>query len=209
MKEKRKPYATITIYKPRLSHFLAIAVLLLLIAALGSLAWREIDGWKTALSESELRLVESSEFLHEKTQRLQAAEAKLEKAERRLRSVPLTWRTLEPAGFSVEPNVNGWQGLMTATVCARGHRNYESYTHFFSRNRLFVAELMHSGDYELVGKQWPYGVGADRDSLIRYYTRKDVYEFNPYTWSTTGFSASDHVKSWQNRLASYCSATYE
>ena len=99
---------------------------------------------------------------------------------------------------------------MTATVRARGHMYYESYTRFFSFNRFFVAELMHSGNYELVGKQWPYGaVGADRDHFIRYYTRKDVLEFNPYTWTTTGFSASDHVQAWRDRLASYCSASFE
>ena len=136
-------------------------------------------------------------------------EAQLEKAERRLRTEPLTWRTLEPAGFSVEPSINGWQGLMTATVCARGHMYYESYTQFFSRNRFFVAELMHGGNYELAGKA-PFNNGAaGGNEFIRYYTHKDVLEFNAYTWGTTRADASDHARTWQVRLASYCSASFE
>ena len=82
--------------------------------------------------------------------------AQLDKAQQRLCSEPLTWRTLEPVGFAAEPSIGGWQGLMTATVCARDHMYYESYTRFFSFNRRFIAELMHSGNYELVGKQRPY-----------------------------------------------------
>lgn len=209
MTQKRKPYASITIYKPRFSRIVSTAILLLLIAALGSLGLREIEGWRSALEETELLVQERTALLEQRTQRLQAVEAQLEKAEGRLRSEPLTWRTLEPAGFAVEPNVNGWQGLMTATVCARGHQRYEAYVHFFSSNRSFIAKLMHSGNYELVGKQRPYGVGADRDQFIRYYTRKDVFDYNPSTWTTTGFSATDHVKAWRDRLASYCSATFE
>ena len=211
MNEKRKPYASITIYKPRFARSVATAVLLLLlVTVLAGLALSEMDGWRTALEETELALQERTALLEERTQRLQAVEDQLEKAERRLRTEPLTWRTLEPAGFSVEPNIGGWQGLLTATVCARGHMYYEAYTHFFSLKRSFIAELMHGGAYELVGKQRPYGVvGADRDHFIRYYTRKDVLEFNSYTWNTTGFSASDHVDAWRDRLASYCSASFE
>ena len=209
MNDKRKPYASITFYKPRFPRIVAAAILLLLIAALGSLAWREIDGWRTALNQAEQRLQESADLLHARTQRLQAVEAQLDKAQQRLRTEPLTWRTLEPAGFSVEPNIGGWQGLMTATVCARGHMFFHAYTHFFSMNRFFVAELMHSGNYELVGKQRYYGAGADRDQYIRYYTHKDALEFDAYTWDSARASADDHVEAWQSRLASYCSASYE
>ncbi|MYD10658.1 MAG: hypothetical protein F4X02_11530 [Chloroflexi bacterium] len=205
MKEKRKPYASITIYKPRFSRLVSIAILLILIAALGSRAMREIDGWRSALSKTEQRLQASSELLHDRKQRLQAVEAKLERAEDRLRTEPLTWRTLEPAGFSVEPTVDGWQGLMTATVCARGHMYYEAYTHFFSRNRFFVAELVHSGDYVLAGK----APAAIDGRYIRFYTHKDALEFDAYTWDESRNQATDHVAAWQNRLASYCSASFE
>lgn len=113
MNDKRKPYASITIYKPRLSRFLATAILLVLLAgALGGMALREIDGWRTALKVTELQLQERTELLDERTARLQAVESQLERAERRLRTEPLVWRTLEPAGFSVMPNINGWQGLL-------------------------------------------------------------------------------------------------
>ena len=164
-----------------------------------------MDSGRKTLSETEQRLQASSELLHDRTQRLQAVEAELEQAEQRLRTEPLTWRTLEPAGFSVEPNINGWQGLMTATVCARGHRHYEAYTHFFSRNRFFVAELTHGGDYVLVGQ----APAANNDRYIRYYTHKDALEFDAYTWDESRYQATDHVAAWQSRLASYCSASFE
>lgn len=209
MKEKRKPYASIAIYQPRFSRVVLTAILLLLITALGSLAWREIDGWRTALSETELRLKASSELLRQRADRLQAVEAKLEKAQRRLRTDPLTWRTLEPAGFSVEPSINGWQGRLTATVCARGHRYYEAYTHFFSLNRFFVSELTLSGNYELVGRERYDAGGTVNDRYIRYYTHKDVLEFNSYTRASAAYYTSVHVDAWRSRLASYCSASFE
>lgn len=211
MSEKRKPYASITVYKPRFSRVVATGILLILLAGvLGGMVLREIYSWQSALMEAERQLQERTELLEERTARLKAAEEQLEKAERRLRSAPLIWRTLEPAGFSVTPNINGRHGLMTATVCARGHMDYEAYVHFFSLDRLFIAELAFGGDYELVGKAPNEAAGRDRDQYIRYYTRKDVSELHPYTWESTRAHASAvHVEAWRDRLASYCSATYE
>jgi hypothetical protein len=210
LNDKRKPYASITIYKPRLSRFVATAILLVLLAgALGGMALREIDGWRTALKVTELQLQERTELLDERTARLQAVESQLEQAERRLRTEPLLWRTLEPAGFSVMPSNNGWQGLLTATVCARGHRYYEGYTHFFSLNRFFVSELALSGNYEYVGKERNGKDRAGRDQYIRYYTHRDALKFNSSTRVSTENFSSDDVQAWRDRLASYCSATFE
>lgn len=211
MNDKRKPYASITFYKPRFSRFVATVILLVLLAgALGGLALSEIDGWRTALQISEQQLQEREELLREFTWRLQDVSDQLDIAERRLRTEPLTWRTLEPAGLSVLSSISGSEGLFTAAVCARGHKYFEAYTHFYSRNRFFVSELaLLSGNYKYVGNERHGKDSSSRDRYIRYYTHQDALEFNDITWVSTETHTSNDVQAWQNRLASYCSASFE
>ena len=211
MSKKRKPYASITVYKPRASRFLAAALLLVLLAvALGGLALREIESWRTALRETERQLRGRTELLEERTARMKVLESQLEQAERRLRTEPLTWRTSEPAGFSVLSSIRGSEGMLTATVCARGHKYYKAYAHFYSLSRFLVSELVLSGNYEFVGEERYNRDGAGRDRYIRYYTHRDALAFSfetaPESWKS--FS-SDDVRAWQDRLASYCRASFE
>lgn len=87
--------------------------------------------------------------------------------------------------------------------------DYEAYVHFFSLDRFFVSELALSGNYEYVGKERHGKDRTGRDQYIHYYTHRDALKFNEITWVSTETYTSNDVQAWRDRLASYCSASFE
>ncbi|MCY3779420.1 MAG: hypothetical protein OXG78_03840 [Chloroflexi bacterium] len=201
MDEKRKPYATISIRRPRLSQVTAAVLASLLFASVAAFVLKEIEGGRTSLRDSESQL--------------QAAQDLIAKTEAELRVVrdallhdPLSRLTLRPVGLAVQSyGMGAYQSEAEATFCLRMPDGLEPYFVAEANDLEYIGALIEGGDYELAGKdelsaEWFQGRYINTD----YYTRKDVLERRPYQWSRSKTWSSNKA-AWESRLRQFCVLT--
>ncbi|MYD10659.1 MAG: hypothetical protein F4X02_11535 [Chloroflexi bacterium] len=201
MDDKRKPYATVSIRRPRLSQVTAAVLASLLFASAAAFVLREIEGWRSSLRDSQDQLQAAQE-------QFATTEAELRVIRNALRHSPLSYQTLRPVGFAVPSyGMGAYQSDAEATFCLRMPDGLEPYFVAQTNDLSYVGALIESGDYELAGKDelsagWIQGRYMNDD----YYTRKDVLERLPYQWSRSETWSSNSAR-WETRLRQFCTLT--
>lgn len=201
MDEKRKPYATISFRRPRLSQVAAAVLASLLFASVAALLLNEIEGWRSSLRESEVQLQAAQELLFR-------TEADLHDARDALLHDPLSRLALRPVGLAVPSfGREAYQSDAEATFCLRMPDGLEPFFVAKTNDLNYVGALIEGGDYELTGKDelsanWVQGRYMNDD----YYTRKDVLERLPYQWSRSK-TWSTNKAGWETRLRQFCTLT--
>ena len=150
MDDKRKPYLTISVRKPRFSSAM-VAIVLLVAAVAGTLGIQEYQRWQKQLLDTETRLQETEEKLLETESELLEAQGKLEGY---LLVSPLS----EPIAFMS----TSWG--IDAIACTQMPLGYRAWGNTAATGRLLfyfttewdsVESIDQSDQYWLVGKdEW-------------------------------------------------------
>ena len=201
MDEKRKPYATISIRRPRLAQVTAAVLASLLFASAAAFVLREIEGWRDRLHAREIQLDAAQDLLAR-------TEADLHDARDALMHDPLSRLELRPVGLAVPSyGMGAYQSDAEATFCLRMPEGLDPFFVAQTNDLSYVGALIESGDYELAGKDelsanWVQGRYMNDD----YYTRKDVLERLPYQWSRSETWSNNRAR-WEGRLRRFCTLT--
>lgn len=203
MNEKRKPYATIHIMKPRLPHTVSAGLILLVILAVGLLG-SGYENLHAELREAEFRLQERASQLRDVESRLQEAASELEE-------YALFWRQLnEPLGFRVTPEP---YARLEAITCLRIPESYRSGASVYDFGYLFryeilgrnaILDLLGDEKYKLVGRdKWSANWTLRDDFSDDYYMHEAVYRIFPFRWSLSN-EWVENSRDWEDRLQRYC-----
>ena len=210
MDEKRKPFATITISKPRFSQVTAGILMLMIAATAVTYHLRESDRWHVQLQDVTRQLLEGAASLSEAEDRVLTLEQQLLEAENKLRDAPSLWQLDEPAGFFIDPQstLSGRRTLM-AMACMRVSHSFEPYVFYFSSDQAVIEAFTQREDFLLVGQaknsaDWEYSVDISED----FYTHAAAYDRYPYKWSESRDWLSNE-ESWYDRLVLYCEESVE
>lgn len=220
MSEKRKPYVTISIKKPRISHLVSLMLILIIGAVAGTFGIQEYGRWQ----ETKAELRETEGLLTEQTTRLQETEANLQATEAELQAVKSkynaeeylrVWQSHEPAGFHIDRENGGL--VLQAVTCYIPQDNEPSndvyddigpLVHYNIVNRHTVMTLSQSDKYKLVGQdQMSAGWADDEYVSQHYYTHQAVFDRYPYTWSSSKDWGSNW-RGWDERIRTYCQETF-
>ncbi|MCY4072610.1 MAG: hypothetical protein OXG60_15050 [Chloroflexi bacterium] len=215
MEEKRKPFVTIFIRKPRVSRLVSAVLILLLIVAMGLFGMQEVERWQEKMRETERQLQERSVSLQEAESRLQHAEMRLDEAERKLLQDSPVWQLREPVGYYL-----GYSGFVTnlseatlvfcelSALDVQGEESAVDGHLFFLTVRAHLrSDLIPTDDYQLVGRdkdsaRWDAEYLSDE-----YYMGKRVLEISPFEWSSAK-DWEDNFQDWQDHLRTFCDETF-
>lgn len=210
MNEKRKPFATITFSKPRVS--LVTAGILMLFLAVAAVAYhiREIERLNARLQNVTGQLLDGTATLSDWADRSLTLEQQLEEAETKLREAQSFWQLREPAGFYIVPHdaLSGRRTLR-AIACLPIANGFEPYVFYVSSDREVIEDFVQREEYLLVGQaktsaDWEYSDEISED----FYTHTAAYDRFPYKWSTLRDWLSNE-DSWYERLYVYCEESVE
>ena len=203
MEEKRKPFATIYLRKPRKSVLLSTFLILAIVAVAASMFMQERDEQAAKLNslEDSLQIVQSSLQIAE--DQLGDAEDRLADAESRIAEYQV--QLGEPLGFydfsegrgkslrfySCSRNVND--------ALSSGDGDGATLITFDVLDRKATSDLLKGDNYDVVGNyDWqPEGY---RSQTIIFYMRKDVLARDPFTlqdqeeWDEMHLDWSDHLE---------------
>ncbi len=208
MEEKRKPFVTIFIRKPRVSRLVSAVLILLLIVAMGLFGIQEVERWQAKMRETERQLQERSVSLQE-------AEARLHEAERKLLQDSPLWQLREPVGYYL-----GYSGFVTnlaeATLVfcelgaldAQGEESaVDGHLYFLTISTHLIADVIPPVDYQLVGRDKDSARWDTEYLSDDYFMGKRVLEISPFTWSSAK-DWEDNFQDWQDHLRAFCDETF-
>ena len=209
MEEKRKPFVTIFIRKPRVSRLVSAVLILFLIAAIGLFGMQEVERWQAKMRETERQLQERSLSLQE-------AEARLHEAERKLSQDSPVWQLREPVGYYL-----GYSGFVTnraevtlvfCKLSAVGVPGDDSAVDgrlfFLTISAHLVSDVIPIVDYQLVGRDKDSAKWDTEYLSDDYYMGKRVLEKSPFTWSSAK-DWEDNFQDWQDHLHAFCDETFK
>lgn len=205
MDNKRKPYATLTIRKPRMSQVAATTIMILLAALAVSWHLSETSRLKQQALDASARLQERSDALRQARVGLHEAEAQLADAEARLNASLASWRLQEPVGFYIDPEdyLSG-RRMLKAVACIGAADGFEPYIAYGTADPDVIAEFVGRDDYVLAGQAKASADWSFTDEISEdFYTRADVMEKFPYRWSDLRAWLSNE-SNWYDRLYTFC-----
>ena len=208
MDEKRKPYATIMIRKPRISLLLsAILIAAIAAVAVGSILQEradraaELDNLQQSLETTQQTLMRSETERGNVEERLRAAESEL--AEYQMDFV-------EPAGYYDYSEGKGkWLRLFACSqIVLDSFKPGEggdgvTLVAYNVHDRKSTADLTRRDNYQLVG-EFDWTQRGDEFETIYFHLRDDVLADYPFTWPDGGDWTVVH-RNWDDYLEEYCS----
>lgn len=205
MDNKQKPYATLTIRKPRMSQVAATTIMILLAALAVSWHMSETSWLQQQVQAKNVLLQEHGVALRQTQIELRDAEAQLADAEARLSASLASWRLQEPVGFYIDPEdyLSG-RRMLKAVACIGGADGFEPYIAYGTADPDIIAEFGGRDDYVLAGQakasaDWSFSDEISED----FYTRADVMEKFPYRWSDLRDWLGNETN-WYDRLYTFC-----
>lgn len=206
MDEKRKPYATIMIRKPRISLLLSVILIaaIVAVAAGGLLQDRaeraaEIETLQESLETSQSLLMRAETEHGIVEDRLRSAESQLEAYHKHF---------AEPAGYYDYSDGKGkWLRLFSCSHVvldsfAAGGGAGATLVSYNVLDRKATSDLNRRDNYPLVGElNWtPPG---EASKILYFYLREDVLEGAAFTWPDTEDWAVVH-RNWEDYLDEHC-----
>ena len=206
MDEKRKPYATIMIRKPRISLLLsALLIAAIAAVAVGSIL-QERDQRAAELESLQYSLQTAQSSLRQTEAELSANEDKLKAAESRLADYRKAYA--EPAGYYDYSEGKGkWLRLFSCSpIVLDSHTSGESdsatLTAYNLLDRKATADLTRRDNYEPAG-EYDWTPKGDEFETIFFYLRDDVLADYPFTWPDSDDWTVVH-RNWEDYLEDYC-----
>lgn len=207
MDEKRKPFATITFRKPRISLLLsALLITAIAAVAVGSVLQERAE--RTAELESlEISLQDAQSSLRQTEADLDANEDRLRAAESRLADYYKHFA--EPAGYYDYSEGKGkWLRLFS---CSRvvldsftpdGDGDGATLVSYNVIDRKATADLTRRDNYDLVG-EFNWTPPGEMSKIIYFYLRQDVLGDAAFTWPGSDDWAIVH-RNWEDYLDEHC-----
>ena len=206
MDEKRKPYATIMIRKPRISLLLS-AILVVAIAAVAAAGILQERSERAAELEILQQSLETTQNLVARAEMGRGEiEDKLRAAESRLADYHKQFA--EPAGYYDYSDGRGrWLRLYSCSTIVlnsfnSGNGDGASLVSHNVLDRKIASDLTRRDNYSKVG-DIPWTPEGEKSQTIDFYIRQDVLAGGDFAWPNSDDWAITH-RNWEDYLDDYC-----
>lgn len=198
MSEKRKPYATLTIRKPRMS-FLLLVILVLAIVAVA------VSGFVQERNEQAAELSALLDSVEKAQASLQQSQAELSAAEAKL--VDYRAPFADPLAYYDYLDGRGkWLRLYACSqIVFDSFMSEESGVNLLSFNvlaRKITRDMTQRDNYALVG-EYDWAAPGESTKTIFFYMRQDVLDERAFVWPDSTDWAVQH-RNWEEYLDEHC-----
>lgn len=206
MDEKRKPYATLTIRKPRISLMLSAILIVAIVAVAAGGVLQERDK-----RDAELKSLADSLQIAQSNQRqaeadVSALEAELSAAESKLTDYRQPFA--DPLGYYDYSEDRGqWLRLFSCSHIVLdsftpGDGDGATMVSYNVLDRKATADLTRRDNYDLVG-EFDWKPEGEKPRALFFYMRRDVLEEGAFSWPDSDDWPVVH-RNWEDYLDDHC-----